>query len=137
MGNGAAYYLLLPEVPWERKPCCFPSFFLCLLGTGNSVFKGPQLLSNWGQSLSQAELILRSLEIRDQGYLGTQGGSGGLSGRKQRIPGQGSCSGNPLHGASSSLSCLEAEAAINPWMGLVPAWATLQKDFFCGLICIR
>lgn len=130
MGNGLAYYLLLPDVPWEAEPCCFPAFLLCPLGTGNLVFKGLQLLRNWGPSLSQAELILRSLEIREQGSLGTQGGSGGLPGRKQRVPGLGGCSGNPLHGASSSLSCLEAEAAINPWMGLVPAWATLQKDFF-------
>lgn len=60
-----------------------------------------------------------------------------MSGRKQCVPGLGGCSRNPLYGASSSLSCLEAEAAINPRMGLVPAWATLQKDFFCGLICIR
>ena len=99
-----------PEVPREMKLCSSHLFSYILLGTDNSFFKEPQLLRNWGQSLSQAEPTLGSLEIKEQASLGTEVGPGGLSGRKQRAPGQGGCSGNPLHRASSSQIYLEAKA---------------------------
>lgn len=62
-------------------------FSYILLGTGNSVFKGLQLVRNWRQRLSQAELKLGSLEIKDQDTPGMEAGPGALSGRKLHVPG--------------------------------------------------
>lgn len=62
-------------------------FSYILLGTGNSVFKGLQLVRNWRQRLSQAKLKLGSLEIKDQDTHGMEAGSGALSSRKLHVPG--------------------------------------------------
>lgn len=130
--------MLLPEVPNETKLYCFPSFLLHPAGDWQLSLQGAPTSEELETEAEPGRAETWVIGNKGPGHSRDGGRTWGSVWQEAACSRVGLLLREPSpRGLLIPDPVWRPRQAINPSMELVPAWATQQKGFINGLICIR